>query len=165
MSKSILIATLVFISFTICSLKTEAASGRTSGSFVVSNSGAATYSIPIRTPPGVRGLQPQLGFVYSSSSGNGLLGVGWSLAGFSTVTRCNNTYAQDGFSSASQLDVNDKFCLAGNRLRLTSGFYGADGSTYQTEIATFANVIAHGNAGSGPSWFEVKGKEGLIYEY
>jgi virulence plasmid B protein/VCBS repeat protein len=139
--------------------------GRTAGGFAVSATGAATYSIPLWTPPGVRGINPSLALAYSSNSGNGLLGVGWSLAGFSTVERCNRTYAQDSVGGAPQLDSTDRFCLDGNRLRSVSGTYGADLSTYQTEIANFSKVISHGTAGSGPAWFEVLGKNGLTYEY
>ncbi|PIW65535.1 MAG: hypothetical protein COW12_01375, partial [Candidatus Omnitrophica bacterium CG12_big_fil_rev_8_21_14_0_65_45_16] len=40
--------------------------------------GAATMSIPIFAPPGRRGLTPQVSLNYSSSSGNSLVGWGWS---------------------------------------------------------------------------------------
>ena len=53
----------------------------------------------------------------------------------------------------------------GNQLRLKSGVYSADLSTYGTEIEQFSHVIAHGAAGSSPAWWEVKTKAGLIYEY
>lgn len=41
--------------------------------------GAAQTSVSISTPPGRNGLTPQVGLNYSSSSGNGWLGVGWGL--------------------------------------------------------------------------------------
>ncbi|MBI2896563.1 MAG: VCBS repeat-containing protein [Deltaproteobacteria bacterium] len=44
------------------------------------SSGTATFSVPVALPPGRRGAQPSLAFSYSSSSGNGLLGIGWSLS-------------------------------------------------------------------------------------
>jgi hypothetical protein len=72
---------------------------------------------------------------------------------------------QDGAPGPIALSFADKFCLDGNRLRLTAGTYGASGSTYQTEIETFSKVTAQGAAGNGPLWFEVKGKDGLTYEY
>ncbi|MEI8258623.1 MAG: VCBS repeat-containing protein, partial [Deltaproteobacteria bacterium] len=59
----------------------------------------------------------------------------------------------------------DRFCLDGNRLRSFSGTYGADLAQYQTEIADFSLIISHGTAGTGPAWFEVYAKNGLIYEY
>lgn len=42
--------------------------------------GRAQTSVPIFMPPGRRGLTPQVALNYSSSGGNSLLGVGWSIA-------------------------------------------------------------------------------------
>ncbi|MBI5488515.1 MAG: hypothetical protein HY905_14375 [Deltaproteobacteria bacterium] len=44
------------------------------------NTGTATFSIPIALPPGRAGAQPSLAITYSSSGGNGPLGIGWDLA-------------------------------------------------------------------------------------
>ncbi len=43
------------------------------------NSGAAITSIPIIVPPGRKGIEPKLSLVYNSGSGNGWVGMGWSL--------------------------------------------------------------------------------------
>lgn len=143
--------------------------GRTPGQYVVSPTGSAHYSIPIWTPPGPRGIQPSLGIAYNSQSGTGMLGPGWQLQGLSSITRCNLTVAQDGAAAPVMLSYGDRFCLDGQRLRLTSSeslsTYGQDSTTYQTEIANFSNVTAHGEAGFGPAYFSVQGKNGLTYEY
>lgn len=140
--------------------------GRTPGQFAVSAMGAATYQIPIWTPPGARGIEPHLAFLYSSGSQDGMMGPGWNLNGLSSITRCNKTYADNGGAPAAvRLTTADDFCLDGNRLRLTGGTYGVAGSTYQTQVSTFSNVTANGAAGSGPSYFVVQGKDGLYYEY
>src|SRR4030095_5870018 len=65
----------------------HAAPMSTEGQFSVSESGAATYTIPLQLPPGSGGIQPQLALSYNSQSGNGLLGVGWSLSGLFALTR------------------------------------------------------------------------------
>jgi RHS repeat-associated protein len=148
-----------------------AATGRTEGAFTVSPTGAAHYSIALWSPPGVRGIEPHLSLTYDSREGNGLFGVGWSLAGLSTIEHCNQTIAQDGVGGSPELDTSDRFCVDGNRLRLESpgSTYGADGTTYQTEIADFSRITSHGSGissgGTGPSYFTVDLKNGLKYEY
>src|SRR5262245_38155205 len=48
--------------------------GATPGQFDVSSTGQATYTIPIWTPPGVRGIQPNLALNYNSGdAGSGLM--------------------------------------------------------------------------------------------
>jgi RHS repeat-associated protein len=60
----------------------------TSGSIGVSSSGSATYEVPLWVPEGMSGLKPNLSLRYDSRGGNGVVGVGWSLAGVSQIQRC-----------------------------------------------------------------------------
>lgn len=145
----------------------QAAVGRTPGTFNVSSDGAAIYSIPIFAPRGSNDLEPHIALTYDSQNGNGDVGVGWGLAGLSSIVRCAKTFAQDGQASPIQLQTSDGYCLDGQRLRVTSGAstYGAAGSTYQTEIANFSLVTANGSAGNGPGYWEVQGRDGRTYEY
>jgi RHS repeat-associated protein len=138
----------------------------TPGQFGVSATGAATYSIPIVVPPGTAGLAPSLSLNYSSQSGNGILGFGWSLGGLPAMTRCPQTYAQDGTHMGVNYNANDRFCLDGQRLLLVAGqHYGDDLSEYRTEIESFSRIIAHNATNiSGPGWFEVHTKSGQIIE-
>ncbi len=146
--------------------------GITPGSFRVNESGAATYTIPIQVPPGVAGLEPKLAFTYNSKGRNGLLGMGWGLSGLSAITRCPRTIVQDGGARAGvNFDVNDRFCLDGQRLVMVSpspAVYGGDGVDYRTERESFTKVISYGQVsapGSGPQWFKVWTKAGQILEY
>jgi len=143
----------------------QAAVGRTVGLAGVSASGTSGYTIPIFAPPGTNGLTPSLSLAYGSGLGSGWIGEGWAIGGLSAIARCPQTVAQDGAARGVLLDGYDRFCLDGNRLRLASGTYGTAGSTYRTEIETFARVSASGTAGSGPASFTVEQKNGLIYEY
>ncbi len=52
----------------------------------VLSSGTATFTVPIAVAPGRGGVQPSLALSYSSSGGNGPLGVGWG-AGVPFISR------------------------------------------------------------------------------
>lgn len=110
-------------------------------------------------------MEPKLELIYNSQAGNGLLGMGWSLSGLSAITRCPQTRAQDGEMRGVNFDLNDRFCLDGQRLILVSGTYGTAGSEYRTEIEIFSKITAVGTAGNGPASFVVKTKSGLTVEY
>lgn len=71
--------------------------------------GTFSQSIPIAVP-GFRGLEPRLALVYSSEGGNGFVGVGWSLAGFSVIQR-----AKPG-RGTPRYDSNDIYLLDGAEL-------------------------------------------------
>ena len=145
------------------SLPATAAAGRTPGSFGVTSTGAATYSIPIWTPPGVGNVDLKLSLEYNSRGGNGVIGQGWSLAGLSEISRCNRTVAQDGAPGPVTHTVVDRFCLDRQQLKLVSGTYGAVGAVYATEIESFSRISAVASA-YGMA-FVVTSKNGLVYEY
>lgn len=171
-ARSLSVATLLLLLITTLALTSVPAAattvaGRTAGAFAVSPTGAATYSIPIWAPPGPQGMQPHIALTYNSQQGNGYVGVGWSLSGLSSISRCNLTYAQDAAPGPVALSTSDGYCIDGQRLRLVSGTYGAAGSTYQTEVANFLNVTAYGASGTtnGPDHFIVQDRSGRTYTY
>ncbi len=51
------------------------------GALSVSDSGVASYVIPLTLPDGASGHRPELDVVYNSTAGDGVLGRGWSLGG------------------------------------------------------------------------------------
>jgi virulence plasmid B protein len=124
------------------------------GTSEVSATGAATYTVPIAAPPGTAGMSPSPSVEYNSQAGNGIVGIGWTLSGMPAIGRCPRTVAQDGAVGGINYDANDRFCLDGQRLMAITGTYGADGTEYRTEIESFARVISHGTAGTGPAWFD-----------
>ena len=137
----------------------------TQGSFSVSETGAATYAIPISVPPGTSGMEPKLAFTYNSQAGNGLLGMGWGVSGLGVITRCPRTIAQDGVRGSVNYDLNDRYCLDSQRLIAISGANGTNGTEYRTERDSFVKVVSYGSAGNGPASFKVWTKDGLIMEY
>lgn len=141
----------------------------TTGQFAVSDTGAASYSVPIAVPPGIANLEPRLTLTYNSQGGNGIVGVGWNLSGLSAISRCPRTKSQDGAFGRVGNDLNDRYCLDGQRLMLTAGSHGANASEYRTEIESFSQIKAYGAAGTapdgGPAYFIVKTKSGLTMWY
>src|SRR5581483_3411065 len=132
--------------------------GATPGSFAVSPSGAATYTIPIVVAPGTNGMQPNLALVYNSQAGNGLLGIGWALSGLSVIHRCGATMEIDGFKGGVNYDNNDKFCLDGERL------IKINTNEYRTEHESFQRIIASDGT-TNPASFTVIEKNGTTREY
>lgn len=89
--------------------------GRVVGGSAVS-SGQFEYTIPLELPPGRSGMTPNIGLAYSSGSGSGALGVGWSLRGaVSVIARCGKNLARDGVVEGS-LEQDSNFCLNGEKL-------------------------------------------------
>ncbi len=137
--------------------------GVTAGSFSVSNSGSANYVLPISTPAGVAGMSPELAISYGSQGGNGLLGVGFSLSGFtSLIHRCGGSHAVDGKATGVTYTNTDKLCLNGQRLILSSGTHFNNGAVYRTEIDSFSKIVYKT---SPVDHFEIYTKDGEILEF
>lgn len=140
--------------------------GTIEGAAGVTCTGAGTYEIPIEVPPGSADMQPALSLTYNSQAGNGLLGMGWSISGLSTITRCAANMALDGYKGGINYDENDKFCMDGQRLvpipnpNLPPGVV-----EYRTEPDTFTRVKSYGTTPTGADYFTAEAKSGLITEY
>ena len=134
----------------------------TPGSFDVDPSGQATYRIDIELVPGVVGYQPSLAFTYASHAHNGLLGVGWALAGQSAIARVKATYAVDGFNGSVSYGPDDRLALDGQRLIDIDGAYGGANTLYYTEQQTWNQVRAGATPEDG---FTVCTRAGESHEY
>ncbi|NLI23527.1 MAG: hypothetical protein GX419_02315 [Bacteroidales bacterium] len=147
------------------SLNTSYLVGSTNGTINVNAMGGASYTVPLDLPPGVNGLAPQLSLVYSSGSGSGLAGYGWQLGGISVISRCGRNFYNDGTLSDIELNYNDRYTMDGQRLITTSGDYGRENTTYQTENDVFTRVVSEYSLGNGPQKFYAQTKNGLKYLY
>ncbi len=135
--------------------------GAISGSASVGAVGGATYSIPIKLPNGINGIQPNLGIVYNSQGGNGLLGLGAQLSGLSAIIRVpyNPYYDNENYHPVS-FDGKDKYALNGQRL-LTNG-----SGVYFTENDPSTRIIeSTQKKGDGPEYFTVETKSGMTMEF
>ena len=142
-------------------------SGATVGNFSVADDGSALYSIAIQASPGTAGMKPNISLNYSSNGRNGLLGLGWSILGLSSIQRAGKTIAQDGKIDGISFDENDSYALDGERLVLIDGKFGQDGSLYATEQNVQMRVKGVGSTAgfASPRGFEVRSKAGIIMEF
>ncbi|MBL4829231.1 MAG: VCBS repeat-containing protein [Aliivibrio sp.] len=135
-----------------------------SGDFFVSG-GQAGYTLPIAVAPGRGGHQPQLSIEYRSDSPNGVMGMGWSIGGLSSIGRCGKNIATDGAWGGVNFNANDRFCLDGQRLIAVSGKDGEHLTEYRLKDNGYSKIVSFGSVGSGPEYFKVWRKDGSVYEY
>ncbi|HBX49747.1 MAG: hypothetical protein A2309_06950 [Bacteroidetes bacterium RIFOXYB2_FULL_35_7] len=154
----------------------SAAVGTLPGNVMITPNGASTYSIPLQLPPGTVGMEPELSIVYSSFMRNGLLGIGWDIAGLSAISRVPTDWYHDNKMEGISFTNTDRLALDGNRLVNISGDYWAQNTVYHTEIETFSQIIADENTNGGddtkfksknsePLHFVVRTKDGRTIEY
>ena len=140
--------------------------GSINGALGTSASGAATYDIKLDLPASSYCPVPQIGISYNSQGGNGILGIGFTLTGLSSINRVPRTIYHDGKIGSVTNTTSDLYALDGNRLILKSGTYGRDKALYTTEVENFARITQQGTRGNnGANWFEVVGKDGTVYKY
>lgn len=141
--------------------------GHINGVSGVSSLGSATYEIPLDLPPGTNGIQPSISIVYNSHSGEGPLGMGWSIAGLSQIHLENNLFYADGYTESIKFDnqqfscdrYEKKFSLNGSRLVLVEGLYNENNSKYRTENETFKEITLTNG------YFKVWDKNSLVSIY
>ncbi|ABE53494.1 Rhs family protein-like protein [Shewanella denitrificans OS217] len=134
--------------------------GLTAGQFKVTESGAATYSIPLNLPPATAGVMPQVGLSYNSQGGEGILGMGWNISGLSAIARCPKSIAIDGKIEGIKYNTSDALCFNGQRLMLNAN----STNEYHTEIDNFSVITAF-NGTNGPEYFTVTTQSNETHYY
>ncbi|MER2216844.1 toxin TcdB middle/N-terminal domain-containing protein [Methylobacterium brachiatum] len=139
----------------------KTAVGTVAGTFDVDLSGSASYTIPIRIAPGATGMEPKLFLAYNSQSPGGSLGAGWSIIGFSAITRGPKSHFFDGTADGVRLQESDALYLDGQRLITvsTTGTGAARRIEYRKEIDDQSQIVQVG-ADFASSRFIVKTKGG-----
>lgn len=161
-----LVSVCALILFSVSSLAYATAPPGTSltGELTVTPSGAASYHLPLLIPPSH--FPPNLSLQYSSQAGNGPLGLGWSLGGFSQLSRCPRVKAIDGVDDGLlQFNNNDRLCLDGQRLILVSGTYGGNNAEYRTQIDSGLKIVGKGAFSSSTAAFEIRTQDGQVMQY
>ncbi|HBG42117.1 MAG TPA: endonuclease [Porphyromonadaceae bacterium] len=127
----------------------------------VSPGGSVACSVPIEVAQGRQGFQPQLTVSYNSQGGNGVLGVGWNIGGWSRITRVGKSMYYDSKASGVNLANDDAFVLDGMRLiKLSATSSQIDYQTEQGNIKVKAVL-----SGSAIRYFEVNypnGNKGIF---
>ncbi len=117
----------------------------TQGKLEISNSGQASYVLPIALPPSISNIGPMINIVYSSGQNNGIAGQGWNINSISNISRIATREDVDGFKDGVDFDDNDKLALDGQRLIVKSGStYWTDGSVYETEVQSNSKIQLFG---------------------
>ncbi|GAA1783696.1 hypothetical protein GCM10009712_33780 [Pseudarthrobacter sulfonivorans] len=125
------------------------------------STGTGQLSIPIAIPPGRNGLQPALTLAYSSGSGNGPFGLGWSVH-VPGITRKTST-GVPRYLDDHETTEPDTFILSGLDDLVDIG-PAAPGITYRPRTeGAFARVQRL--RGSDSDIWQVQGKDGITSEY
>ncbi|WP_300600771.1 FG-GAP-like repeat-containing protein [Niabella sp.] len=135
------------------------------GNADVSLDGAASYSVPIKVPKGIAGMQPSLSISYNSRTTDGLAGWGWNLTGLSGITRGGQTRYHNGLTIPVRFNADDNFYLDGQLLIPVSGTNGSNGTVYETEAKNYSKIESFGTVAGDPDWWRVTSKEGVVMEY
>lgn len=115
--------------------------------------GASGYTIPIELPDIDNAFRPKLSVYYSNRSGNGMLGMGWSLSAGGSVHRCPFIPDGDGLSREVLYAPDDRLCINGTKMALYRGDYGKSGSIYVPEANATSGVKLYGDLNSPDSGF------------
>lgn len=155
MKKFILVAALFVFSFSYA----QNSYHDTQGKLEISNSGSATYTLPIALPPSISSVGPTINLVYSSGQNSGIAGQGWNINSISYISRVATRIDIDGFKDGVDFDANDKLALDGQRLLVKSGStYWADGSLYETEVQSNSKIQLMGTGAN--TYFIVTSPDG-----
>ncbi|TQF70187.1 SpvB/TcaC N-terminal domain-containing protein [Pseudoalteromonas luteoviolacea] len=142
----------------------------TVGDFRVTESGTASYHIPIAVPAGITGVKPSVSLSYNSQAPDGPVALGWNLNAVSGISRCRQTKAQDGQFKGLTFTEADRYCLDGQRLiskdpQTHDGDF--NGATildeYVTEIDSQQTIYRVTK--NDDIWFVIKGKDGSTKHY
>ncbi|MBN1403944.1 MAG: VCBS repeat-containing protein [Opitutales bacterium] len=123
--------------------------GTLEGDFSVDNKGTANYTLTLPVPSGVNYLGPSLALCYSSESGSGETGTGWSVStGYtSSIVRGRSFPSRHGYVRGICFDEKDHFYLGGKLMVCVAGTQGRPGSAYRTEVDSFVTIAAAGSSG------------------
>ena len=110
--------------------------------------GSLVRAIPIEAPA-FHGIEPHLALAYSSGGGNGYVGVGWSLSGFSVIERTRNGRGTPRFTSTDVYVLDGQELLPCSQLAPPVTSPGClAGGTHATKQESYSKITLAGNVWS-----------------
>ena len=130
--------------------------------FAVNDAGHSVYTAELPIPPGVAGMQPQLGLHCTSPGDFGKAGRGCELEGRAILHRCGQMEALDGHRSGLELDkAEGPLCYQNQRL-----VEAETGEGYRTHIDSNVRVVPSTELCEGsPCSFDVREPDGTVHQY
>ena len=146
----------------------------------VSSQGVLSYGIPVSIPNSLNGFVPKLTLNYNGQSSDGVMGIGWSISGLSTISRCQSgdtepsrnmtiaeivNYEASKFNGGKQAFELSNFCLDGKKLILTDSGSNNSQVEFHVENDEFSRVTLKLYQNGTIEKFIVTQKNGTIQEY
>jgi len=130
------------------------------------NTGDARLTYPIEVPPGRQGLQPQLAVSYSSSGGNGWMGMGWDVPMQAIVvdTRWGVPRYDANSETETYMMSGEMLTPVAHRGALAPRNATGDKVFHARVEGQFKRIVRHGQTPSTYTW-EVTDKNGVRYLY
>ncbi|WP_288454728.1 polymorphic toxin-type HINT domain-containing protein [uncultured Acinetobacter sp.] len=154
--------------------------GSLKGDANVSSQGVLSYGIPVSIPNSLNGFVPKLTLNYNGQSSDGVMGIGWSISGLSTISRCQSgdiepsrnmtiaeivNYEASKFNEGKQAFELSNFCLDGKKLILTDSGSNNSQVEFHVENDEFSRVTLKLYQNGTIEKFIVTQKNGTIQEY
>jgi hypothetical protein len=111
--------------------------------------GALVRAVPIEVPP-FHGIEPRLALSYSSRSGNGFVGVGWALAGFSVIERTRNGRGTPRFTATDVYVLDGQELLPCAQASASPGCLA--GGTHATKQESYARIALDSATSTWTIW-------------
>jgi RHS repeat-associated protein len=131
------------------------------------HTGTGNFAVPITLPQGRNGFQPDLRLVYSTGSGNGPFGLGWSLS-VPQIARKTAKGIPRYRDDDRDLTQRDTFVLSGaeDLARIVDGTLDATTTRYRPRTeGLFAKILRHRVHPGATDYWKVLTKDGLTSLY
>ena len=104
--------------------------------------GTVVHRVPLELPPARGGMVPDLAVVANHQTGDGILGMGWSLEGLSRIERRSATYGVPTFGADDTFFVDGDLLISDSRHCFSSACYRLEHDDNRIFSPVYANPAA-----------------------